>query len=97
MDADCDLSVPREMGSTGNIAGMTLTHWTLPTGTLHSMQSFSRPDGSAVVDSSNIVLFGLNSGSPANIRDLVIFSTKTSGLSPLLPSPNLWKPERQKR
>lgn len=69
IDADCDLSVPGEAGGTGNIAGMTLTHLTLRTGALESMHAFIRPDGRGVVDSSNAVLFGLNSESPANKRD----------------------------
>jgi arginase len=69
IDADCDLSVPGEAGGTGNIAGMTLTHLTLRTGALDSMKTFSKPDGSGVVDSSSTVLFGLNSASPANKRD----------------------------
>lgn len=33
------------------------------------MRQFSRPGGVGVVDSSNAVLFGLNSSSPANKRD----------------------------
>lgn len=69
VDADCDLTYPHEPGSSGNIAGMTLTHLTLRTGALKSMQQFSKPDGTGVVDSSNAVLFGLNSSSPANKRD----------------------------
>jgi arginase family enzyme len=48
---------------------MTLTHLTLRNGALESMKAFSRPDKSAVVDGNNIVLFGLNSASPANKRD----------------------------
>ena len=69
VDADCDLTYPNEPGSTGNIAGMTMTHLTLRSGALDSMKTFSNPDGSGVVDSSNAVLFGLNSSSPANKRD----------------------------
>jgi arginase len=69
VDADCDLTYPHELGSTGNIAGMTFTHLTLRPGALQSMQEFSKPGGGGVVDSSNAVLFGLNSGSPANKRD----------------------------
>ncbi|KAE9381224.1 Arginase/deacetylase [Stipitochalara longipes BDJ] len=68
VDADCDLSTPTEAGSTGNIAGMTLTHLTLRDGGLQSMKAFSRPDGSGVVDSSNIVLYGLNVDSPVPTR-----------------------------
>ncbi|PVH73442.1 Arginase/deacetylase [Cadophora sp. DSE1049] len=69
VDADCDLTYPNEPGSTGNVAGMTFTHLTLRPGALESMKTFSKPDGSGVVDSSNAVLFGLNSSSPANKRD----------------------------
>ncbi|KAF2099590.1 Arginase/deacetylase [Rhizodiscina lignyota] len=69
VDADCDLYTPVEPNSTGNIAGMTLTHLTLRDGALESMKEFSRPDGSGVVDSNNIVLFGLNIDSPANKRE----------------------------
>jgi len=69
VDADCDLTYPHEPSSSGNIAGMTLTHLTLRPGALQSMREFSKLDGSGVVDSSNIVLFGLNSSSPANKRD----------------------------
>ncbi|KAI9674835.1 MAG: hypothetical protein M1822_009031 [Bathelium mastoideum] len=69
VDADCDLYTPTEPNSSGNIAGMTLTHLTLRDGALDSMKALCRPDGSGVVDSSNIVLFGLNIDSPANKRD----------------------------
>ncbi len=48
---------------------MTLTHLTLREGALKSMESFSRPDGTGVVDNSNIALFGLNVDSPANKRE----------------------------
>lgn len=69
VDADCDLYTPVEPNGSGNIAGMTLTHLTLRHGALQSMKSFSRPDGSGVVDNSNIVLFGLNIHSEANKRE----------------------------
>jgi arginase family enzyme len=68
VDADCDLYTPTEPNSSGNIAGMTLTHLMLRDGALESMKPFCRPDGSGVVDSSNIVLFGLNMNSEANKR-----------------------------
>ncbi|KAF2727032.1 Arginase/deacetylase [Polyplosphaeria fusca] len=68
MDADCDLYTPAEPGASGNIAGMTLTHMTMRDGALQSMKTFCRPDGSGVVDNSNIVLFGLNANSEANTR-----------------------------
>jgi arginase family enzyme len=69
MDADCDLYYPTEPNTSGTIAGMTLTHMTLRDGALESMKAFSRPDGSGVIDNSNIVLFGLNTSSEANKRD----------------------------
>ncbi|KAJ4297954.1 hypothetical protein N0V90_005853 [Kalmusia sp. IMI 367209] len=69
VDADCDLYTPKEPNSTGNIAGMTLTHLTLREGALDSMKEFSKPDGSGVVDNSNIVLFGLNMNSQANRQE----------------------------
>jgi arginase len=70
VDADCDLYTPQEPNSSGNIAGMTLTHLVLRPEGLDSMKTFCRPDsaGSGVVDNSNIVLFGLNIDSPANKR-----------------------------
>jgi arginase len=66
VDADCDMLVPGEAGSLGNMAGMAGTHLTLRPGALESMKPFSRPDGSGVVDSENVVFFGLNYDSPAN-------------------------------
>ncbi|KAF2229367.1 Arginase/deacetylase, partial [Viridothelium virens] len=69
VDADCDLHTPTEPNSSGNIAGMTLTHLTLRDGALDSMKTFCRQDGTGVVDNSNIVLFGLNINSEANKRD----------------------------
>ncbi|KAF2152143.1 Arginase/deacetylase [Myriangium duriaei CBS 260.36] len=71
VDADCDLHTPTEPGSSGTIAGMTLTHLTLDfaRGALESMSALSRPDGTGVVDKDNIVLFGLNTDSEANKRD----------------------------
>lgn len=69
MDADCDLYTPTEPGSSGNIAGMTLTHLTLRDGALESMKPFSRPDGAGVVDGSNMALFGLNIDATVNKRE----------------------------
>ncbi|KAF2651166.1 Arginase/deacetylase [Lophiostoma macrostomum CBS 122681] len=69
IDADCDLYTPDDTNSSGNIAGMTLTHLTLRNGALDGMKQFSRDDGSAVIDNSNIVLFGLNTASEANKRE----------------------------
>jgi arginase len=68
VDTDSDLSTPTDPSSKGTIAGMTLTRMTLREGALESMKTFSRPDGSGVVDSSNIVLFGLNVESPVATR-----------------------------
>lgn len=70
-DADADLNTPSEPGSSGNIAGMTLTHLTLREGALESMKQFQKPSGAGVVDSGNIVLFGLNTQSEANKRSHV--------------------------
>jgi arginase family enzyme len=69
IDADCDLYTPSEPTSSGNIAGMTLTHLTLREGALESMRGFCRPDGAGVVDNTNILLFGLNIDAPANKRE----------------------------
>jgi len=69
VDVDCDLTYPNEPGSIGNIAGMIFTHLTLRAACLECMKQFRRPDGSGIVDLSNVVLFGLNSSSPANKRD----------------------------
>lgn len=69
VDADSDLYTPTEPNGTGNIAGMTLTHMTLRDGALDSMKPFSRPDGSGVVNSDNVVLFGLNIDSPTHKPD----------------------------
>jgi arginase family enzyme len=89
-DADCDLYTPNE--GTGTIAGMTLTHLTLRDGALSSMAKFSRPNGCSVVDSSNIVLFGLNVESEVNKRSHLgylfdnnfrIFTSKTVQRDPV--------------
>lgn len=48
---------------------MTFTHLTLRSGALESLKVFSKPDGTGVVDSSNAVLFSLNSSSPDNKHD----------------------------
>jgi arginase len=47
---------------------MTLAHATLRPGHLESMRSFSLPNGSGVISSENVVLFGLSTASPANKR-----------------------------
>ncbi|KAL5412474.1 hypothetical protein PMIN06_008408 [Paraphaeosphaeria minitans] len=48
---------------------VTFTHLTLRDGALDSMKTFCKPDGSGVVDETNIVLFGMNSQSEANKRE----------------------------
>lgn len=63
MDADYDMYVP---GETLNMAGMADTRLTLKAVALESTKPFSRPDGSGVVDSGNMVFFGLSYNSPAN-------------------------------
>lgn len=60
IDGDCDLTIPGEAGSSGNFASMTMTHLTLRKGHLESARIFTRPDGTGVIDSTNVVLFGLN-------------------------------------
>ena len=68
VDGDADLTIPGEPGSSGNLASMTFTHLTMIPGALESMKPFTRPDGSSVVDSSNGVIFGLNSALQGNTR-----------------------------
>lgn len=68
IDADCDLTIPGESGSSGNLASMTMTHLTMRDGALDSMRGFTRPDGKAVTDSTNIVLFGLNISTPMSAK-----------------------------
>jgi arginase len=67
-DGDADLAKPNEPGSSGNLASMTLTHLAMTEGALESMRPFTRPDGSGVVDPSNVVLFGLNAELQGNTR-----------------------------
>ena len=69
IDADTDLATPTDPGSTGNLAGQSFTHLVLNPGALDSMQQFSRPDGRAVCDSSNTVLFGTNMAFTGNKRE----------------------------
>ena len=68
IDGDCDLVVPGEPGSSGNLAGMTFTHLAMNLGALESMKPFTKADGSGVVDSSNVVIFGLNAALQGNTR-----------------------------
>ena len=68
VDGDCDLTLPSDPGSSGNLASMTFTHLVMLPGALESMRPFTRLDGSGVVDSSNSVIFGLNSALQGNTR-----------------------------
>jgi arginase len=69
IDADTDLSSPTDAGSTGNFAGMNMTHLVQVPGSLESMKQFSRPGGNPVCDASNMVLFGTNMSLPGNKRE----------------------------
>lgn len=73
VDGDCDLVVPGAPGSSGNLASMTFTHLAMLPGALESMRPFTRPDGIGVVDSSNAVLFGLNTALQGNTRSQMGF------------------------
>jgi arginase len=66
IDADTDLASPTDPSSTGNFAGMNMTHLLRTHGALDSMKEYVRPNGSAVCDSSNTVLFGVNMANPGN-------------------------------
>lgn len=68
VDGDCDLTVPGEPGSSENLASMTFTHLAMLPGALESMTPFTRPDGKGVADSSNTVIFGLNTALQSNTR-----------------------------
>ncbi|KAK3703245.1 hypothetical protein LTR37_014585 [Vermiconidia calcicola] len=71
VDGDADLTIPGEPGSSGNLASMTFTHMAMVEGALESMKPFARPDGSGVVNNSNVVIFGLNAGLQSNTRDQI--------------------------
>ena len=73
VDGDCDLTVPGEPGSSGNLASMTFIHLAMLPGALESMKPFTRPDGKGVVDSSNSVIFGLNAALQSNTRSQLGF------------------------
>ncbi|KAJ6051304.1 uncharacterized protein N7446_005936 [Penicillium canescens] len=60
IDADTDLASPTNPGSTGNLAGMNMTHLIRSPGALKSMDQFSRPSGEPLCDASNTVLFSIN-------------------------------------
>jgi arginase len=61
-DGDCDLSLPgdsHDPGRSGILDSMVLSHYTQRTGCLDSIKNaFAKPDGSPMVDPSNIVLYG---------------------------------------
>jgi arginase len=69
IDADTDLSSPSDVGTTGNFAGMNMTHLVQSPGSLESMKQFSQPNGDSVCTASNMVLFGTNKSLPANTRE----------------------------
>ena len=69
IDADTDLLQPTDPASSGNLAGMTLTHLIGRKGALESMREFSREDGSPVCDANNTVLFGINMAHHRNTRE----------------------------
>lgn len=69
IDADTDLMVPGQPGSTGTLASMTMTHLLRNEGALQSMKPFTRPGGRGVVDSGNVVLFGLNVDTAGNTKE----------------------------
>lgn len=66
IDADTDLASPTDSDSTGNFAGMNMTHLLRNVGALDSMKSFVRPDGRAVCGCDNTALFGINMANPGN-------------------------------
>lgn len=68
IDADTDLSCPSPFSGSGTFASMNMTHLLQNPGCLESMRQFSRPDGSAVCDSENTVLFGTNLSLQSNTR-----------------------------
>lgn len=69
IDADTDLNSPTDPNSSGNLAGMNMTHLAQTPGGLESMKQFSRPDGSPVCNSENMVLFGTNLAFSGNKRE----------------------------
>lgn len=69
IDADTDLLQPTDPASSGNLAGMTMTHLIGREGALESMKEFYRKDGSPVCDANNTVLFGINMAHHGNTRE----------------------------
>ncbi|OQE14398.1 hypothetical protein PENFLA_c038G05250 [Penicillium flavigenum] len=69
IDADTDLASPTNPGSTGNLAGMNMTHLIRSPGALSSMAQFARPSGAPLCDPSNTVLFGINMSFSGNKQE----------------------------
>lgn len=69
IDADTDLASPTDPGSTGNLAGMNMTHLIRSPGALQSMEQFARPSGEPLCDPSNTVLFGINMSFSGNKQE----------------------------
>jgi arginase len=71
MDGDVDLTLPRSSnqcsqdGSTLILDSMVMTHLTQRPGGCESMKLFSKPDGTPLVDPTNIVLFGFDPLQPS--------------------------------
>ncbi|CAG9948469.1 unnamed protein product [Clonostachys rosea f. rosea IK726] len=91
IDADTDLASPHDRNSTGNFAGMNMTHLIGRENGLESMRQFSRPSGEAVCDPSNMVLFGINMGFAGNKpehfaylfdNEYTVLSSESVALSP---------------
>lgn len=73
IDADTDLVKPKQPGSLGTLASMTMTHLLHLPGSLESMKPFTKANGSGVVDSESAVLFGLNMGHAGNTKEQLGF------------------------
>ncbi|CAM1509740.1 Fc.00g000750.m01.CDS01 [Cosmosporella sp. VM-42] len=69
IDADTDLTSPTDPSSTGNFAGMNMTHLIQSAGALPSMKKFSHPSDEPICDASNTVLFGTNMSFSGNKND----------------------------
>ncbi|OCL06076.1 Arginase/deacetylase [Glonium stellatum] len=68
MDGDADLTLPSQTtaeGSSGILDSMVMSHLTRRKGGLKSMEIFSQPDGSSLVNPENTVLFGFDPLQPA--------------------------------
>ena len=68
VDGDADLTLPSQTsaeGSSGILDSMVISHLTRREGGLEQMKDFSHPDGSALVNPENVVLFGFDPLQPA--------------------------------